>query len=146
MTASGTFATSARLPLPLTTLVGRDEEIARVAALLATPNVRLVTLTGPGGVGKTRLALHALARLEGRFPHGAALVGLAPVRDPDLVLRTIARTLGIREQAGQSDFDALARSLRDHTQLLCLDNLEHVVEVAPLLGELLVICPGLKLL
>jgi predicted ATPase/DNA-binding CsgD family transcriptional regulator len=146
MTASGTFAESARIPIPLTALVGRDKEFERVVALLSKTDTRLVTLTGPGGVGKTRLALHVLSHLDKQFAQGAALVSLAPVRSPDLVLRTIARSLGIREQAGQSDFDALARSLRERTQLLGLDNLEQVVEVAPLLGELLVVCPGLKLL
>ena len=146
MTASGTYAKSARIPLPLTTLVGRDDEIVRVVDLMWHEDARLVTLTGPGGVGKTRLSLHVLTRLDGRFAHGVALVGLAPVRDPDLVLRTIARNLGIREQAGLSDLDTLARGLREQTLLLGLDNLEHVVEVAPLLGELLIACPGLKLL
>jgi predicted ATPase/DNA-binding CsgD family transcriptional regulator len=146
MTASGTFTESARIPIPLTTLVGREDEIERVVALLSQPDIRLVTLTGPGGVGKTRLAVQVLSHLDKQFTQKAALVSLAPVRNPDLVLRTIARSLGIREQAGQSDFDALARSLREQTQLLALDNLEQVVEVAPLLGELLVVCPGLKLL
>jgi predicted ATPase/DNA-binding CsgD family transcriptional regulator len=146
MAALGPLAESARIPIPLTTLVGRQHEIERVVAVLSQTGIRLVTLTGPGGVGKTRVALHVLSQLDTQFPHGAVLVSLAPVRDPDLVLRTIARSLGIREQAGQSDFDLLARTLREHTKLVGLDNLEHVVEVAPLLGELLGLCPGLKFL
>jgi predicted ATPase/DNA-binding CsgD family transcriptional regulator len=146
MTVPAAYAKAARIPLPLTTLVGRDDEIARVAALLSREDVRLVTLTGPGGVGKTRLALTVLAQLEGRFAHGVALVGLAPVRDPDLVLRTVARSMGVREQPGLSDLDALVRALGDQELLLGLDNLEHVVEIAPLLAELLIACPGLSLI
>ena len=90
-------ATSHLLPRPLTTFVGREAELAAVVALLNRPNVRLLTVTGPGGVGKTRLAIEAARRLEDEYTDGMIFVSLASINDPDLVTSTIAHEIGIRE-------------------------------------------------
>ena len=107
------------LPAPLSPLVGREREVAAVAALLRQDDVRLVTLTGPGGVGKTRLALQVATDLGGDFAHGAMFVALAAVRDPALVAPTIAHTLGVVGAGVGSPGDRLADALRDrHPDLL----------------------------
>jgi predicted ATPase/class 3 adenylate cyclase len=113
------------LPPQLTTFIGREQEIAAVTGLLS--NARLVTLTGPGGAGKTRLALHAAASLSEALPDGAWLVELAPVADPSLVLPTVATALSLREQPGLSLPDALTDYLQGRALLLVLDNCEHLV-------------------
>ena len=137
---------TARVPTPLTPLVGRQREIAVVRELLRQPEVRLVTLTGPGGIGKTRLAVHVAAELADSFADGAAFVDLAAISDPDLVLPTVAQALGLREAANLSPGAQLASYLGEQRLLLVLDNLEHVAEVAPRLATLLAACRGLKLL
>jgi predicted ATPase/DNA-binding CsgD family transcriptional regulator len=137
---------SRSLPTPLTPLIGRDREIAEVATLVRDPVIRLVTLTGPGGVGKTRLAVATAERMRGTFPAGVWFVDLAPVRDPDLVLLVIARTLGLRDA---SDADAggwLNDFLRDKNALLVLDNLEQVVAAAPALARFIAGLPALQVL
>ncbi|MDP9365655.1 MAG: tetratricopeptide repeat protein, partial [Chloroflexota bacterium] len=134
------------LPVPLTRLVGRDREAAEAAALLRRPGVRLVTLTGPGGVGKTRLAIRVAAEMEPEFANGAAFVPLASVVDPGLVLPTVARALGVPESSGTPVLDRLAAALAEKERLLVLDNLEQVLSVAPTLAALLAACPGLRLL
>jgi predicted ATPase len=134
----------ARLPVPLTPLVGRAAEVAAVTA--AVPGCRLVTLTGTGGTGKTRVALQAAAELAGRFPDGAAFADLAPVSDPDLVAVTLLRALGLVSQSAATAEDQLAAALRPARVLLVADNMEHLIEQAPLLSRLLAAAPGLHLL
>jgi predicted ATPase len=125
------------LPRPVSSFVGRERETAEVAALLAD-GARLVTLTGPGGSGKTRLALEAAAELVAEFKGGVFWIGFATVRDPALVGETIAQTLGAK--------DSLAEHVGDRELLLLLDNLEQVVAAAPELAGLLEACPNLRLL
>ena len=132
------------LPVPVTPLVGRAAEVAAVAA--AVPGCRLVTLTGTGGTGKTRVALQAAAELASYFPDGTAFADLAPVSDPDLVAVTLLRTLGLASQSAATAEDQLAAALRPARVLLIADNMEHLLEQAPLLGRLLTAAPGLHLL
>ena len=132
------------LPVPLTPLVGRSAEVAAVTA--AVPGSRLVTLTGTGGTGKTRVALQAAAELAHRFPDGTAFADLAPVSDPELVAVTLLRTLGVTPQAADAAEDQLAAALRPARVLLIADNMEHLIEQAPLLSRLLAAAPGLHLL
>ena len=136
------------LPNPATPLVGRELEVAELVDLLGEPQVRLLTLTGVGGVGKTRLAVEAAraALASGVSPDGTAFVGLASVGDPALVLPTIARVLGTRETSQASPLDALLEHLRDRRLLLVLDNLEHLLEAASGLASLVEGCPGLTVL
>jgi predicted ATPase/serine/threonine protein kinase len=134
------------LPAQLTSLIGRAQEIQAVCALLRQPEVRLVTLTGTGGVGKTRLGLQVATDLLDDFPDGVCFVPLAPTRDPDLVVATIAQTLGIQEAGGQSFSDLLHAYLQDKQLLLLLDNFEQVATAAPRLSDLLAVCPHLKIL
>jgi predicted ATPase/DNA-binding XRE family transcriptional regulator len=133
------------LPTPLTSLLGRDDDVARVSALLRE-GVRLLTLTGPGGVGKTRLSLHVAAETRAFFANGAAFVPLAPLADAGLVLPTVAQTLGLRETSGRSLDEALRRALRTRRLLLVLDNCEHVLEGASRVAALLETCPQLAVL
>ena len=131
-------------PAPVSSLVGRERQIAEVGELLASN--RLVTLTGVGGSGKTRLALEVAARSRGGFPHGVAFAALASLGDPGLVAPAVARTLGIRDSPGRPYREAVALALRGRELLLVLDNLEHLLEAAPLAAEWLAACPGLKIL
>ena len=134
------------LPAPVTLLVGREDELAEVVALLVRPEVRLVTLTGPGGVGKTRLALAVAAEVEPDFPDGAVYVDLIPVAEPGALGAAIARTLGLRESEDEDLDEALRRLLRERELLVLLDNFEQVLTAAPVLSNLLAACPGLTLL
>jgi predicted ATPase/class 3 adenylate cyclase/Tfp pilus assembly protein PilF len=134
------------LPAQPTLLIGREEELAEVCTLLRRGSVRLVTLTGPGGTGKTRLGLQVAADLLDGFADGAFFVPLSPIRDADLVLPQIAQVLELKESTGRPLLDSLKTSLRDKELLLVLDNFEQVLTAAPVLTDLLAAAPGLKLL
>jgi predicted ATPase/DNA-binding CsgD family transcriptional regulator len=130
----------------LTPFFGREQEIAIVTACLRKPEVRLLTLTGPGGVGKTRLSLQIAARLLHDIADRVRFVSLMEISDPDLVIPTIARAVGLREIGDQPLFDLLKAFLREKQLLLLLDNFEQVVAVASRLADLLAVCPDLKIL
>ncbi len=161
------------LPAQPTTLIGREQEVATVCALLRRPDVRLVTLTGPGGTGKTRLGLQAAAELAdpspvamgegsqtpapprlpqrerggaGHFLDGVYFVNLAPISDATLVVSAITQMLGLTESGDQPLLNRLQVYLRDKRLLLLLDNFEQIVDAAPVVAELLAGCPQLKLL
>ncbi|CAA9518071.1 MAG: hypothetical protein AVDCRST_MAG12-3607 [uncultured Rubrobacteraceae bacterium] len=134
------------LPTPATPLIGRRREADEVAALLGRPGVRLVTLTGTGGTGKTRLALEVASLLSGAYRDGSRFVDLSPIGDPELVPSAVAGALGVKEQAGIPLADGLTGYLRGKELLLVLDNLEQVLPAAPLIGRILSSCPGLAVL
>jgi predicted ATPase len=138
--------TAAVLPVSTTSLVGREQAIGEVAALIERSEVRLVTLTGPGGVGKTRLAVAAGERLKDRFAGGTVFVALAAVTRPELVLAAIGRAVGADLAGASSPAEALAEQFGDGRWLLILDNLEQVVQAARDLGELLARSAGLDIL
>ena len=129
------------LPLQVSSFVGRDRELEQTAAVLG--QARVVTLTGPGGVGKTRLALQAAGQLSPRFGDGAWLCELAPVRDPAGVDDAVAAVFSLAARAGQSTREALVEFLRGKQLLLVLDNCEHLLaEAAALAGVLQRSCDG----
>ena len=134
------------LPVSTTSLLGRERAVGEVAGLLERPEVRLVTLTGPGGVGKTRLAVAVGERLRDRFGAGTAFVPLDSVTDSGQVLAAIGRAAGADLAGAGAPLEALAEAFGDGAWLLVLDNLEQVVQVAPDLGELLARCPGVAIL
>ena len=119
------------LPTPLTRLIGREGEIVALRTLLQDAAVRLVTVTGPGGVGKTRLAIDVAAGLANAYPDGVVLVDLAPCTDPESVVPTVSATLGVQEVGGQRLHETLCQFLTAKRLLLVLDNCERVSAVAP---------------
>jgi predicted ATPase/class 3 adenylate cyclase len=136
-------ATPNNLPLQLTSFLGRHREVAEVAALLAEH--RLLTLTGPGGTGKTRLALQVAAEASDRYPNGVFFVALEPIARPELLLPTMAQAMGLMDP-GAASVDRLAEHFGDRAFLLVLDNFEQVDAAAPLVGELLARAPRLSVL
>jgi predicted ATPase/DNA-binding CsgD family transcriptional regulator len=138
--------TQTGLPTQLTPLVGREREIALLGQLLGRADVRLVTLTGPGGVGKTSLAVQVAARQAGGFVDGVCFVSLAPVRDPDLLAPAIAQVLGLPDSGGATPIALLKDHLARRQLLLLLDNFEQLVAGAPLVTDLLMAAPRLKIL
>jgi predicted ATPase/nucleoside phosphorylase len=134
------------LPAQTTSFIGRVDDIEIISALLQRDDVRLITLTGPGGVGKTRLAIEVANTVRAAFREGVYLVELATIRDPELVVAAIAQTVGARELGGQSLIARLIDFLHDQQTLLVIDNFEQVVDAAPDIAELLSACPALKIL
>src|SRR5579863_4614599 len=133
------------LPIPLTSFVGRVSELSEVRGLLS--RARLVTLTGAGGVGKTRLALEVAARVVRDFPDGVWLVELASLTDAELVPQTIVRSLGFMEQPGRTPMEALIGAVKTRQVLCVVDNCEHLINAsARALNQLLLHCAGLRVL
>ncbi|HKD94123.1 MAG TPA: BTAD domain-containing putative transcriptional regulator [Gaiellaceae bacterium] len=135
-----------KLPSPATRLVGRGLEVAAVCAALREPHVAILTLTGPGGVGKTRVAIEAAAELGKELPNGAFFVDLQTTVDPNRLGSAIASALDIGEQPGEDTVDTLARELRSREALVVLDNFERLVSAAPVLNALLQSAPRLRFL
>jgi predicted ATPase/DNA-binding XRE family transcriptional regulator len=138
--------TEAALPTPPAPLVGRARALEEVTGFLRRPEVRLLTLTGTGGVGKTRLALEAARHARKHFPDDVVFIALAPLNDAGLVVPTVAHSMGLREKAGQTPHEALREHLQDKRMLLVLDNFEHVLQAAPVVANLLEFCPDLMVL
>jgi predicted ATPase/class 3 adenylate cyclase len=134
------------LPIQPNAIIGREKEADAVRQLLLRQEVRLVTLTGPGGIGKTRLALQAAAELVEHFADGTWFVSLALISDPELVIPTIIQTLGLREAGEQAPLEHLKEALQKKQTLLLLDNFEQVIRAAAHVADLLTVCPQLKVL
>src|SRR2546428_7421214 len=134
------------LPVPFQFVDGREHEVQAIQALLSRPDVRLLTLSGTAGVGKTRLALEVARELVHDFADGVYFVSLAPISDPAFVIPTIAHSMGLTESGSQPLLEQLKTSQRDKHRLLLLDNFEHVISAATLLAELLEACPDVKIL
>ncbi len=134
------IAAVSHLPTSLTLLIGRERELSAVAEPLRREDVRLLTLTGPGGVGKTRLALQVAANVADAFADAVWFVNLAPISDPGIVAAAVVQALGVRDAGDEPMMERLTTYLRDKRLLLVLDNFEQVIEAAPLVAELLGAC------
>jgi predicted ATPase/DNA-binding XRE family transcriptional regulator len=145
-TQAAPVVTEDTLPTPPAPLVGRERELEEVTGFLRRREVRLLTLTGTGGVGKTRLALEAAQDARELFPDGVAFVALAPLNDAEFVVPSVVRSFGLRETAGQSPREALRAHLQAKRLLLTLDNFEHLLEAAPEVLWLIETCPNLTVL
>jgi predicted ATPase len=140
---------ASNIPVQRTAFVGREKEIAAAKELLLSKDARLVTVTGPGGIGKTRLGVEIASSVLENFPGGIHFVPLSPLRDPALVASLIVQTLGIREAGGQSPLELLKKYFQDSSRapvLFLLDNFEHLMPAAPIVADLLAIAPNLKIL
>jgi predicted ATPase len=140
------FHPPSNLPAPPTPLIGRERDVAAVRQRLLREDTRLLTLVGPPGIGKTRLALKVAADVRDCFDDGVFFVPLAPITNPDLVAPTILQALGLKESGRQSPVDHLSDYVRDKLMLLVLDNLEQVIAAAPMIARLLAACPLLNIL
>ena len=132
--------------MELSSFVGREKELASITQLLLRPDVRLLTITGPPGIGKTRLALQAADQLRGEYAGDVVFVNLTPIVDPRLVVPTIAQALGVQESAGQAIVTAVQSALRSRHMLMLVDNFEQVITAAPSLAALLAAAPLVKVL
>lgn len=134
------------IPITFTSMIGREQEVAAICATLLRSDVRMLTLLGPGGIGKTRLILQVAAQMRERFTDGVCWIGLAAFSDPQLLIPNIAQELGIRQTDEHPLFEQVKFALREKHLLLLLDNFEHLMVVAPLVEELLAVCPLLKII
>lgn len=134
------------LPTALSSFIGRRQELKDIRLAIQQPDTRILTLTGPGGTGKTRLSIEAARGLGGLYPNGLYLIKLAAISDPALIILTIAETIGIKEMAGMTPMQSLVKKLGDNKTLLVIDNFEQVVAGATDLLQLVQECPGLRVI
>ncbi|MGB7876459.1 MAG: tetratricopeptide repeat protein [Anaerolineales bacterium] len=143
---SPSIGTPHNLPIPPTKFVGRGSEVTEITEMLLRPDVRLITLTGPGGTGKTRIELEIGRTLLDHFPDGVYFVDLAAIRDPALVATTVAHTVGMREGGGRPPLEKLKDYLADKHTLLLFDNFEQIIDAATVVADLMAAAPGIKAL
>jgi predicted ATPase len=140
------WASTGNMPAMLTSLIGRQRDIENIHGLLRQPDMRLLTLTGPGGVGRTRLAVRVASELEADDGYRVLFVPLATVADVDHVLPAMLHALDVRDDPARGDLDLLAEEIGDQPLLIVLDNMEQVIDAGAEIPELLAACPALKFL